>query len=386
MFKGFNTRAVQSGDLKIKEIGNVVTPIFENSTFIYPNSESLYNDETRGMPYIYSRWGNPTVQSFEDKYKSLEGTEHAVSFSSGMAAITAAVLSNIEPGDKILSIKELYGQTFQFFSKTLKNLGITVDFTDVDSLNNLDFNPDKYKIVYAESITNPLLKVVDIKNVSKFCHEHDVLFIDDATFASPYNQNPVDLGSDIVVHSATKYIAGHSDVLLGIAGTNKYYDGLIDSRKTIGASPDAFQAYLSYRGLKTLGLRMERHNNNAMELARFLSESKKILKVHYPGLEDDKYHKIAEKNMKGYGGMLSFEIDNIDNAHKLIKNLKIPAYAASLGGVESLITMPVETTHSTLTAAERADAGISDGLIRFSTGIEDIDDIIDDFNNALSYL
>ncbi|SMD31311.1 PLP-dependent transferase [Picrophilus oshimae] len=385
MLNGFNTRAVQAGDLKIREIGNVVTPIFENSTFIYPNSESEYMDSSSGMPYIYSRWGNPTVQSLEDKYRALENTGHAVAFSSGMGAITAAVLSNIKK-KRILSIMDLYGQTFQFFSRTLKTLGIHVDFIDVDKLNNLDFDAKNYDLVYAESITNPLLKVIDIKNVAAFCHENDVLFIDDATFASPYNQNPVELGADIVVHSATKYISGHSDVIIGIAGTNNYYNNLIEMRKTLGASPDAFQAYLSYRGLKTLGLRMERHNKNAMELARFLRDSKKVLNVNYPGLDDNKYHKIAGKEMRGYGGMLSFTLNSMEDAHKLIKNLEIPAYAASLGGVESLITMPVETTHASLSPEERRSLGISDSLVRFSTGIEDIDDIIKDFENALSKL
>ncbi|AAT43687.1 PLP-dependent transferase [Picrophilus oshimae] len=385
MLNGFNTRAVQAGDLKIREIGNVVTPIFENSTFIYPNSESEYMDSSSGMPYIYSRWGNPTVQSLEDKYRVLENTGHAVAFSSGMGAITAAVLSNIKK-KRILSIMDLYGQTFQFFSRTLKTLGIHVDFIDVDKLNNLDFDAKNYDLVYAESITNPLLKVIDIKNVASFCHENDVLFIDDATFASPYNQNPVELGADIVVHSATKYISGHSDVIIGIAGTNNYYNNLIEMRKTLGASPDAFQAYLSYRGLKTLGLRMERHNKNAMELARFLRDSKKVLNVNYPGLDDNKYHGIAGKEMRGYGGMLSFTLNSMEDAHKLIKNLEIPAYAASLGGVESLITMPVETTHASLSPEERRSLGISDSLVRFSTGIEDIDDIIKDFENALSKL
>ncbi len=387
--KGFNTKAVHSGDLKIPQIGNVVTPIFENSTFLYPNDNNdAYLDTTRELPYVYSRWGNPTVQSLEEKYSSLENCGYGLAFSSGMAAITSTILGTLKKGDNLLAINELYGQTFYFFSKTLKNYGINVDFISVDNLNNLKIDNKNYKAIYIESITNPLLEVPDIIKIAKYCNENNIILIDDATFASPYNQNPLDLGVDIVIHSGTKYISGHSDVLIGLVGTSKnYYKNIVIIRKTLGAVPDAFQSYLTYRGLKTLGLRMEKHNYNGGKISEFLSKSEKITDVYYPGLVNNKYHGIASRNLKAFGGMVSFKLrGGIDNSHKFIKELKIPAYAASLGGVESLITLPVETTHSSLSIEERYKTGITDNLIRLSLGIEDYEDLIDDFKNSLDKL
>ncbi len=388
-FTGFNTKAVHAGDLKIPQIGNVVTPIFENSTFIYPNSnEDAYTDNTRNLPYVYSRWGNPTIQSLEEKYKSLENCDYSLAFSSGMAAISSVILSVLKKGDNLLAINELYGQTYGLFSKSLKNYGINVDFISVDNLNNLNIGKKNYKAIYIESVTNPLLEVPDILKISKYCKENNMILIDDATFASPYNQKPVDLGVDIVVHSGTKYIAGHSDLLLGLAGTSskEYYDDIVNARKTFGAIPDAFQSYLAYRGLKTLGLRMEKHNENGNKISDYLYNSDYVAEVYYPGLKNNKYHNIAVKNLKSFGGMISFKLNSNLDAHKFIKNLEIPSYAASLGGVESLITLPVETSHLSLTAEEREKTGITENLIRLSLGIEDYNDIISDFDNSFKKL
>jgi cystathionine beta-lyase/cystathionine gamma-synthase len=386
--KGFNSKAVHAGDLYIPEIGNVTTPIFEDSTYRYPNnSESTIIDNTSKSTFLYSRWGNPTVQSFENKYKSLEKTDHAVAFSSGMGAITATVLSIMKTGDKMLAINVLYGQTYYFFARTLKSYGITVDMVSVDDMNKLNISKENYKIIYIESIPNPLMDVLDIKKIGEYCKKNDIILVVDATFASPYNQTPVDSGADIIIHSGTKYIGGHSDILIGVVGCNNddYYNGIVGMRKTLGATPDAFQAYLAYRGLKTLGLRMERHNMNGMKIAEFLNNSDKIMEVFYPGLKQGKYYEIAKANLKGFGGMISFKLKGgIQESHKFIDSLEIPMPAVSLGGVESLITIPAETTHSEMSEEERNRSGITDNLIRLSVGIEDSEDLIDDLQQALN--
>ena len=374
---GFNSKCVHSGDIEIDGIGNVVTPIFENSTFEFPES-GVSGD------YIYSRWGNPTVKSFEDKYADVERTEHAFAYSTGMAAITSSVMPYLKSGDSVLSLNELYGQTFGFFSRILPKYKINVDFISVSDLNKCDFKNKNYKILYIESITNPLLEVPDIIEIAKMCREEGIKLLVDATFATPYNQNPVSLGADMALHSGTKYISGHTDLVIGLSGFNDNYDDLDYYRKTYGGTPDAFQAFLAYRGMKTLGLRMERHNKNGMELAKVLNDSQKIDDVYYPGLKEGKYFNVAEKNLRGYSGMISFNVrGGIENSHKLIKNLSIPKYAVSLGGVESLISIPVEGTHKALTEEERKSSGIKDSLVRLSVGIEDLEDLVKDFENAL---
>ncbi|WP_298278833.1 aminotransferase class I/II-fold pyridoxal phosphate-dependent enzyme [Ferroplasma sp.] len=386
--KGFNSRAVHGGELYIPEIGNVTTPIFEDSTYKYPNnSKDIIADNTSKSTFLYSRWGNPTVQSFEGKYRSLEKTEYAVAFSTGMGAITATVLSIMKSGDRMLAINVLYGQTYYFFARKLKSYGINVDMVSVEDMNNLNIEKKDYKMIYIESIPNPLMDVLDIKKIGAYCRKNNIILIVDATFASPFNQTPVDFGADIIIHSGTKYIGGHSDVLVGVVGCNdnKYYSGIVDMRKTLGASPDAFQAYLAYRGLKTLGLRMERHNSNGLKIAQFLESSDKIVEVYYPGLKSGKYYEIAKDNLRGFGGMISFKLKGgIEESHKFIQNLEIPMPAVSLGGVESLITIPAETTHSEMTGEERKKSGITDNLIRLSVGIEDYEDLENDLYQALN--
>ncbi|KAA8922342.1 PLP-dependent transferase [Thermoplasma sp.] len=378
-FKGFNTRAVQSGELRDPRFGNVTTPIFETSTFVYPNPErEAYTDHTRNEPYIYTRWGNPTIQSFEEKYASVEGSEYALSFSSGMGAITSTITGLLRPGSRMLSLSDLYGQTFYFFNKVLADLGIKVDYIDTERINRLDFDPTKYDAIYMESITNPTLKVPDIRSVSE--HAEKPLIIVDATFASPYNQHPLDLGADVVIHSATKYIGGHSDIVMGVVATHvkDIFNSLVIRRKTFGSTPDPLQAYLALRGLKTLGLRMEKHNRNGMEIAEFLRKNEAISRVYYPDTD------IGKKVLTGFGGMVSFEIRRGMDVHSFLKKLSIPMVAASLGGVESLITLPAETSHSSLSREEREKMGISDNLVRFSIGIEDTEDLIADLQNALA--
>jgi len=384
--RGFNTKAVHEGEVIDLRFGNVVTPIFQTSTFVFPNPHpEPYIDNTRGEAYLYTRWGNPTLQSFETKYSALEGARYSLSFSSGMSAITSVILSYLKSGDKIFSIKELYGQTFYFFSKILPKYNVKVDFLSTEEINSLNFDPKNYKLIYLESITNPTLKVPDLIAIGKVSRERGVPLIVDATFATPFNQRPLEFGAEVVVHSATKYISGHSDVLMGVTGTNnlEVFHNVVNSRKNFGGSPDPHQAYLALRGLKTLGLRMERHNRNALSIARVLKDSRKVKKVFYPGLEEFEFHEIARKVLKGYGGMVSFELKDEECSKKFVKSLRIPIVAASLGGVESLVTRPVETSHSSISEEERRELGISGSLVRYSVGIEDEDDLIEDIKQAL---
>lgn len=386
MSGGFNTRAVQSGEFRDERVGNVTTPIFETSTFYNPNpNPSAYEDHTRNAPFMYTRWGNPTLESLEKKYASLDEVEESLSFSTGMGAITSTVLSLLREGDRLLSVKELYGETFNFFKRYLPTIGMVVDLVKLDDLNSGQIELKGYAGVYTESIINPTLGVCDIQLLGKMTKEAGIPLIVDATFASPYNQNPSRLGAEFTVHSGTKYIGGHSDILLGLAGfEKKNMEKVSAKRKMLGASPDPIQAYLGLRGLKTLGLRMKTHNENALEISRYLSENKKVARVLYPGLEGSPYSKVAKRNLTGYGGMVSFELSGgLESAKNMTKKLKIFSYAPSLGGVESLLTLPVETSHLSLTPAERKEAGIADGLVRMSVGIEDKNDLIEDLKNAL---
>lgn len=384
-FRGFNTLATHSGEFKDPRFGNVTTPIFQTSTFVFPNhEEGAYIDHTRHEPYIYTRWGNPTLESLEKKYSSLEGSEHGLSFSSGMAAIVSALTTLAGKGDRILSIKELYGQTSALMTGLLRQWGIEVDFVSTSDLNRAESIDSKYNLVYTESISNPTLQVSDIHHLAEIASESSVPVVVDATFASPYNQKPLSLGASISLHSGTKYIAGHSDVIIGLLSTSgKIFEKIQETRKTLGGTPDPLQAFLASRGLKTLGLRMEKHNRNGIEIAKFLEQHPKVRKVFYPGLENSETYDVARKVLKGYGGMVSFEIrGGLDHARRFMKNLKIASVAPSLGGVESLITLPVDTSHSTIPGEIRKEMGIEDGLIRFSSGIEDHEDIIEDMQNS----
>ena len=384
--RGFNTRAVHGGELKDPRFGNVMTPIFESATFLNPNYEpNPYMDRTRNEPYLYTRWGNPTVQSLEEKYAQLEGTEDSMAFSSGMGAISASVLGNFGKGAKILSVRELYGQTYTLFSTFLKSKGIEVDFIDVDKMNAVEFSADRYDMVYGESIVNPTLGVLDLKEIGKACSESGTPLFVDATFATPFNQNPAEFGASVVIHSATKYISGHSDIVLGLSGfSSKFKKGFYEARKNLGASVDPLQAYLALRGMKTLGLRVKRQNETALKIARELSQNSHVERVFYPGLEEFPYHSTAKKVLKGYGGMVSFEVKGgFQEARNFMKNLRIITSATSLGGIESLVTLPVDTSHKSLSREDREKAGIKDNLVRLSVGIEDSDDLMDDLEHAL---
>ncbi|MCL4323756.1 MAG: aminotransferase class I/II-fold pyridoxal phosphate-dependent enzyme [Candidatus Thermoplasmatota archaeon] len=386
--RGFNTRAVGSGEIKDKKYGNVVTPIFQNATFIYPNyNDKIAKDPKTGKPYIYSRSGNPTLTALEEKYASLEGTENAISFSTGMAAITSLMMSMVGKKKEVLSILDLYGQTLSFFKNKFPKYGIGVDIVSIDKLNSIDFDLKKYDVIYAESITNPSMKVLDLKTIGELCNKNGITLVVDATFCSPYNQNPVSLGADYVVHSGTKYLNGHSDTMSGFVGSNRDLSDVFDIRMNLGGTMDAFQAYLIQRGMKTLGLRMKQHNESAIQIAEFLMENPHVISVNYPGLSGDKYHSIAEKNMRGFGGMLSFRVKGgLSGARKFMKGLESISAAPSLGGVESLATLPIDTSHSSVSKEDRKIMEVTDDMVRLSVGIEDAEDIKEELGKALSQL
>ncbi len=386
--RGFNTRAVSSGELKDKKYGNVVTPIFQNATFLYPNyTEGSTKDPNTGDSFIYSRWGNPTVTALEEKYASLEGAAHALSFSTGMAGITSLMMSLVGKKKRVLSIMDLYGQTLSFFKNKLPKYGLDVDIISIDKLNSIDFDVTKYDVIYTESITNPSMKVLDLKTIGELCNKNGITLIVDATFCSPYNQNPLDLGADYVVHSGTKYLNGHSDTMSGFVSSNTDLSDIFDMRKNLGATLDAFQAYLIQRGMKTLGLRMRQHNSNAMEVAQFLKENSNVISVNYPGLKDDRYHSIAEKNMRGFGGMLSFRVKGgIKGARNFMKGLESISAAPSLGGVESLATLPIDTSHGSVSQDDRKVMEVTEDMVRLSVGIEDPEDLKEELGKALSHV
>jgi Cystathionine beta-lyases/cystathionine gamma-synthases len=386
--EGFNTRAVGSGELKDSKYGNVVTPIFQNATFLYPNySEENVKDPNTNDSYIYSRWGNPTITALEQKYASLEGAKSSIAFSTGMAAITSLMMSMVGKKKRVLSIMDLYGQTLSFFKNKLPNYGLPVDIVSVDTMNAVDFDPKQYDVIYSESITNPSIKVLDIEKLVKVSRENNITMIVDATFCSPYNQNPLSMGVDYVVHSGTKYLNGHSDTMSGFVGSNEDLSDVLDMRKNMGGMLDPFQAYLIQRGMKTLGLRVKQHNTNAQIIAEFLNGNSHVISVNYPGLVDDRYHSIAERNMRGYGGMLSFRVKGgSEAARKFMKELKFISAAPSLGGVESLATRPVDTTHHSLSEHDRKIIEVSEDQVRLSVGIEDAEDLKDELGHALNNL
>ncbi len=386
--EGFNTRAVGSGELKDEKYGNVVTPIFQNATFLYPNySKDKLEDPNTKDAYVYSRWGNPTITALEQKYASLEIANSSVSFSTGMAAITSMMMSLVGKKKRVLSIMDLYGQTLSFFKNKLPRYGLDVDIISVDRMNDLDFDPEKYDVIYSESITNPSIKVLDIEKLVKESKKNNITTIVDATFCSPYNQNPLSMGVDYVVHSGTKYLNGHSDTLSGFVGSNNDLSDVFDIRKNMGGTLDPFQSYLIQRGMKTLGLRMKQHNASGQIIAEFLKEQRNVISVNYPGLSDNKYHSIAMRNMRGFGGMLSFRVKGgIDGARQFMKGLKIISAAPSLGGVESLATLPIDTSHGSVSPEDRKIIEVTEDQVRLSVGIEDPEDLKEELGNALSRL
>ncbi len=370
----FSTKAVHVGQEPDKETGAVIPPIFMTSTY-----KQEAPNEHKG--YDYTRAGNPNFTNLESTISALENGKFATVFSSGLGAFTS-ILASLKNGDKVVAGNDIYGGTYRLLNKVFRNYGV-----ELMSINTSDLSQvrkalsAKPKLILMESPTNPLLRISDIKEIAKIAKEFEVTSILDNTFATPYFQNPLDLGVDIVIHSTTKYIGGHSDVVGGTLITN---DPKIDqtvkfNRMSLGLNPSPFDCWILSKGIKTLALRMERHAQNALKVARFLEAHKLVKKVYYPGLASHPQHELAKKQMRGFGGIVSVEFDlDLEKTKKLISGFKIFTLAESLGGVESLVDHPASMTHASIPREERIKGGLNDGLVRFSVGIEDAEDLIDD--------
>ena len=371
--------------------GCTQVPVVHSVSFGYQDIDSWLDvalEKREG--HIYSRNTNPTVQVFEDKVRELEGAEAAVSFSSGMAAISNTLFTLLSPGDRIVSIKDTYGGTNKIFLEFLPKFNIEVDLCTTSDHEEMEAAIAKgCKIVYLETPTNPTVKITDIERITKAAHDVGAIVIADNTFATPINQNPLNLGVDLVLHSASKFLGGHADALGGIVCGNDrdLIKKIYHFREITGASLAPMDAYSLLRGMKTLALRVEKQNINALKIARYLQSHPKVDGVFYPGLESHKHHDIAKKQMKGFGGMLAFSVvGGFDAIRVFLPKLKYAHMAANLGCVETVVGPPSVTSHVECSREERAAMGIPEGLVRYSTGIEDVDDLIADLAQALEYV
>jgi cystathionine beta-lyase/cystathionine gamma-synthase len=386
---GTSTLAIH-GDLKDKQFRSVVFPIYQTSTFAVEKTDDYqkFIDEVDDF-YIYSRYGNPTVKEVEKRLALIENADDSILFSSGMAAITTTILSHVQSGDEIISLSSIYGVTYRFFRDYLPKFGVKVKFFQIGKVDEIEklISP-KTKLIYFETPVNPTTRIVDIEKIVKFAKREDLTTIIDNTFATPINQNPIDFGVDIVIHSATKYLSGHSDLILGcVMSSRERIERIRKFKNVFGGNPDPHQAFFLGRSLKTLELRVKRQNENALKLAEFLSSHRKIRKVLYPGLKNHPEHELAKKQMRGFGGMLSFEIDgDLGRTKKFCDSLKVALNATSLGSVETLVSIPVLTSHVGMKKDELERAGISESMVRVSVGIENIEDIVWDFEQALNQI
>ncbi|MCW3791349.1 bifunctional cystathionine gamma-lyase/homocysteine desulfhydrase [Paenibacillus sp. LS1] len=373
------TKLIHAGIVGDPHTGAVSVPIYQVST---------YEQESVGVHkgYEYSRTGNPTRHALEEVIKELEDGVRGFAFSSGMAAIHA-VLSLLKTGDHVILTDDVYGGTYRIFTKVLNRLGIESTFVDTTSLQALEQAlQSNTKAIYVETPTNPLLKVTDIAAVAKWSKQHELLFIVDNTFSTPYWQTPLALGADIVLHSATKYIGGHSDVVAGLAVVNceQLGEDLHFIQNAIGAVLGPMDSWLLMRGLKTLGLRMEAQERNTEQIVAFLNQHPTVSKVYYPGLPDHPQYKLASTQARGYGGMVSFDVGSAEKVDEVLSKVRYFTLAESLGAVESLISVPARMTHASIPYERRQELGITDGLIRISVGIEDVEDLLEDLKSALS--
>ena len=386
---GLGTTAIHAGTLK-NLYGTLAMPIYQTSTFIFDSAEQggrRFALEEAG--YIYTRLGNPTTTVLENKIAALEEGEAGIAMSSGMGAISSTLWTVLKAGDHVVTDKTLYGCTFALMNHGLTRFGVEVTFVDTSNLDEVkNAMKENTRVVYLETPANPNLKIVDLEGVCKVAHTNpNTLVIVDNTFATPYMQKPLKLGVDVVVHSATKYLNGHGDVIAGLVVTNKELADqirFVGLKDMTGAVLGPQEAYYIIRGLKTFEIRMERHCKNARTIADFLNKHPKVEKVYYPGLESHPGYEIAKKQMKDFGAMISFELKGGFEAGKtLLNNLKLCSLAVSLGDTETLIQHPASMTHSPYTKEEREAAGITDGLVRLSVGLENVEDIIADLEQGL---
>ena len=364
----------------------VIYPVHLTATYRFERSDDLIDVVRNRSGYLYSRWDNPSVVEAEKELAALEGTEKALGFGSGMAAITTALAAHVKAGSRIVATRQLYGATFELLNDVLPKLGIETVFVDCwdteGLLREIDAGVD---VLYLESPTNPLLRIVDVPPLAAAARGKGAVVMLDSTFASPVNQKPQALGVDVIVHSATKYIGGHHDITAGFLCCGRaHFDALWTYRKIMGGVMDPVSAFLVQRGLKTLQLRVDRQNESALQIARFLQPQARVKRVHYPGLQSHPDHLIARKQLAGFGGMLSFEIDgDFDRTKAFMDRLGLIKLATSLGGVTSLANQPVTNTHAALSAQDRSKAGISESLVRLSVGVEPVDALIEDLKQAL---
>jgi len=386
---GDSTRSVHEAEPFDEETGSVTMPIYETSTFGFRRAEDV-PIAVRGFGekgYTYSRWDNPTVVTLEKKLAAFEHGGAGAAFSSGMAAISTSLFSFLKKGVHVLGIKDLYGGTYALLRDILPDIGFDTTLVESSDFGALERGlRSSTRIVYIESPTNPTLKIVDIRKAAKLAHSSGGVLMVDNTFASPINQNPIDLGADVVLHSVTKYINGHADLIAGAAVASKENIHKIKMmRRDFGGTLDPLPAWLILRGMKTMAIRVRQQNANAMALAEFLATHPRVSAVHYPGLKTHPRHQLARKQMKGFGGMLSFEVKGTTkDAMKVTESLKVATLAASLGGVETLVSQPYNMTHTQMSAKEREATGIPETLVRVSVGIEDQEDLVDDFRRALA--
>ena len=387
---GPSTRSVHAGRARDPESGAIATPIHLSSTFFTRSTQDLVDYlEGRHPANFYARYANPTVEAAEQKIAELEGGERALCFGSGMAAIATLFLSQLRHGDHVVATRELYGGTFELLERMLPRWGIAATFVPPADLEAMKAAVGPMtRLLYTESPTNPKLSVVDLRGVAEIARRHRIPCAIDNTFASPLNQRPIGLGFDFVVHSATKYLGGHCDLVGGVVvGPRDRMKDVWQHRKLLGGILDPHSAYLLERGMKTLALRIARHNENGLAIARHLAEHPRVRRVYYPGLPDHPGHAIAAKQMSGFGGVLAFEVEGDRAATiRVVEALELAYLAPSLGGVESLVSQPSMTSHYFLAPEEREAQGISDSLVRVALGIEDAADLIRDLDRALETL
>jgi len=376
----FNTKVIHGGQIKEKAYGAVMPPIYQTSTYAQASP-----GEHKG--YEYSRTQNPTRHALERSIASLENAKYGLAFSSGLSAIDA-IMKLFKSGDEIISTNDLYGGSYRLFNKIYKKFGLKFIFTDLRDLSNVEnLINDKTKLIWVETPTNPMINVIDIKGLSDICKSNNILLGVDNTFSTPYLQKPIDLGADIVMHSATKFLAGHSDVILGLlaVSNDELAEKLYFMQNSSGAICGPMDSFLTLRGIKTLHVRMDRHCENASKIAEFLDGHASVDKLYWPGLKQHRNHDVATRQMKNFGGMISFTVKNgnFEKVKKITSNFKVFTLAESLGGVESLVNHPATMTHASIPKEERDKTGILDSLIRLSVGIEDVKDLIDDLEQAI---
>ena len=374
----FSTIAIHAGQKPDPTTGSIMTPVHLTSTYV---QEEL----GKNKGYDYSRVSNPTRTALEQNIAALEGAKHGLAFGSGMAAIDS-IFRLLKPRDHVLLSRNIYGGTYRIGKMVWEDFGLKFEFVDTTKIALVERSIQrKTKMIFVETPTNPTMEITELSAITRIAKRHHLITVVDSTFATPYLQRPLDHGVDIVVHSLTKYLNGHSDMLGGLIVTNRarLAERLRFFQKAVGGILSPFDAWLCLRGTKTLAVRMERHAENAMKIAQWLTKQKKIKKVHYPGLPSHHQHHLAKKQMKNFGGMISFDLGSLSAAKKFLKKVRLCSLAESLGGVETLISHPVTMTHASIPRQERLRSGITDGLVRISVGLEDAEDLIDDLKHAL---